>query len=99
MTPDQILAYVNTSNLGLVPGKRTDPDGWAFWLTPPTSGVNSNRIFRAVRSSPDATTKLKLAVTSRLSGEADLDFTGDEAALRDLIEKEIALYRAHYDKN
>ncbi|MCE7761079.1 hypothetical protein GQL56_00365 [Pseudomonas putida] len=93
VTPDQILAFVEREYSHLVAEPRRNPDGWAFFLGAPRRGVDSNRIFRAVQHS-GGPTKLKLAVTSRMSGEqVEIDFSGDEAALQVLIDRELERYR------
>ncbi|HDS1685858.1 MULTISPECIES: hypothetical protein [Pseudomonas] len=93
MTPEQIRAFIEREYSHLVAEPRHNPDGWAFFLGAPRRGADSNRIFRAVQHSGGGPTRLKLAVTSRLKGEpVEIDFTGSEAALKELIDRELQRY-------
>lgn len=94
MSPDQILQFISAEYPDLVAQMRHRPDGWAFFLGPPSVGPNSNRIFRALQGGPGSTTRLKLSVTCRHElKDEDILFEGDESALRLLVDSEIALYR------
>lgn len=97
MSPDDICQALKRwySNLDAEQRK----DGWSFYLSPSIrSGPRSNRIIRASRASPNAGTRLKLAVSSRLGDEVEIDFTGNESALRRYVEKEIQLFEKHFEK-
>jgi hypothetical protein len=96
MTPDQIRACLAQALPDLVSEPRSSPDGWSFSLGEAKGGPHANRIIRATRSSPDAKTQLKLAITSRLTEELEIDFTGDEKVLRKLVERELRLYHDHF---
>ncbi len=71
-------------------------DGLSFYLDPPQKGIRSNRIIRVSRSSPNAVTRLKLAVSSRLGDEVEIEFTGDESALRERVQQEMRLFEKHF---
>ncbi len=92
MTPDEIRDFLAMEYPDLIAEPRSNPDGWAFFAGPPRRGPGSNRILRAARSSRHATTRLKLAVSSRLGKEGVFDFTGDGEDLRELVAEELRLY-------
>lgn len=96
MSPDEIRRFL-LRLYPLVAERRTNPDGWAFYLAPPRKGATSNRIIRATRSSPAAATRLKLAVSSRHKArDEELEFEGDEVALRKLVDQELQLFERHF---
>lgn len=100
MTPDHIQQFVSVEFPSIVSETRQNPSGWAFFLGSPVRGIHSNRIFRALRNGPDSVTRLKLAVSCRHeSTDVEIDFVGDEIALRTLIENEIAVFRKHFLKS
>jgi hypothetical protein len=41
-------------------------------------------------------TRLKLAVTSRLTEDLEIAFSGDEAELRTLLDRELRLWHKHF---
>jgi hypothetical protein len=63
MTPDQIKQAIESSFPKIRSKPRRNPDGWAFYLGEIREGPHSTRIARAVRKTPVAATKFKLAVT------------------------------------
>jgi hypothetical protein len=95
MTPDQIKAFVERTYPTLTAEPRSAPDGWAFFEGPRRGGADPNRIFRATRSSASAPTKLKLAITSRMTEALELSFYGSEEELRSLIDRELRLWHRH----
>lgn len=98
MTPDKIYEFLAAEFPELVAESRSNPDGWAFYAGLKQRGPKSNRILRATRSSQQATTKLKLAVSSRDGQERELDFSGDEEQLRLLVEEELRLYERQSER-
>jgi len=99
MAPEDIRSCLSREYPELVVKARTNPDGWSFFLGPPKRGANSNRILRAVRQEGDGATWLKLPVSSRHElVEREIDFSGDEEMLRALVDRELELYRTHFDK-
>lgn len=99
MSPDEICAVIERSYAALTREARTSPNGWSFFYGPKRGSAQSNRILRATRSSPTAPTRLKLPVTSRLTEDLELTFQGDEDELGYLIDREIRLWRAHFEKS
>src|SRR5689334_22396735 len=96
MSPDAIRDFLAKEYPNLVAERRSNPDGWAFLLNEVRRGADASRILRATRSSAHATTMLKLAVSSRLGEERELEFTGDEEQLRRLVDEELRLYQQHF---
>jgi hypothetical protein len=92
VTPDAIREFLAREYPDLIAKPRSNPDGWSFFHREDRHGVNASRILRATRSSNYASTKLKLAVSSLLSGERILDFGGGEEQLRELVNEELRLY-------
>jgi len=77
VSPDEIHRALARHYPRLVAQRRKNPDGWAFYLDPPQKGAKSNRIIRVTRSSPNAVTCLKLAVSSRRRAkDTELEFAG-----------------------
>ena len=93
MTPNQIHALVIKRFPELTTEPRRSPDGWAYFLGTKRGGSSSNRIFRAVATSPHQPARLKRSVSSRLEGTKETDFTGSAAELEAIIREEITLYR------
>lgn len=92
MTPDQIHSFIQSHYPQLIADARNNPDGWSFFLGHPQRGPNSNRILRAVAHGAD--TQLKLAVSSRLSGQpVESTFAGTESELAELIDRELQRYQ------
>ena len=97
MSPNEIRQALARSYPGLVAARRTNPDGWAFYLGSPQKGAKSNRIVRATRSSPNAVTRLKWAVSSRhRAKKIEVEFDGDEVALRGRLDEELDLFEKHF---
>ena len=97
MSPDEIHRALARHYPSLVAQRRKNPSGWAFYLYPPQKGVKSNRIIRATRSSPDAETRVKLAVSSRRgTNDAEFAFAGDVTSLRKYVDKELHLFEKHF---
>jgi hypothetical protein len=95
VTPDEIRQALVRCYPGLVAVQRKD--GWAFYLSPLQKGPRPNRIIRAARSSPTAVTRLKLVVSARHGAtKAEIDFTGDESALRNHVDHELHLFDKHF---
>jgi hypothetical protein len=97
MSPDSVRELVSKFYPQLFAEPRSNPYGWSFFLGPKVGGSSSNRIFRVIANAPNHPSKLKLAVTSRLSSNAEFTFRGDEAELKALIDREIQLYEQHFD--
>jgi hypothetical protein len=94
MSPDEIHSFLSEHYPKLHAVRRHNPDGWSFFLGAPQTGSNSNRIIRATRSGQNATTRLKLAVTSRHKAtQQERGFSGDHAALRSLVDTELQLFK------
>jgi hypothetical protein len=98
MSPEEIHATVQEFYPALTAEARTSPDGWSFFQGPKCGSSRANRIFRATRSSGSAPTKLKLAITSRLTQELELSFRGTEEELRYLIDRELRLWHTRLEK-
>ena len=99
MSPDEIRSFLSRHYPQLHAERRQNPDGWAFFLGAPLRGSKSNRIVRATRSRPNAITRLKRSVSSRhKSKEVEQRFSGDTAALRNLVEAEIKLFKTFFAK-
>ncbi|WP_036164675.1 hypothetical protein [Noviluteimonas dokdonensis] len=96
MTPDAVHAFISRRYPQLTSERRTNPDGWSFFLGPATGGPASNRIFRVVANAPNLPSRLKLSVTSRLTSDFEMTFRGDEVELEALIERELQLFQAHF---
>jgi hypothetical protein len=78
----------------------TDESRWrSFFHGPKRGSTQANRIFRVTRSSPAAPTKLKLAITSRLTEDLDLSFGGNEEDPRYLIDRELRLWNTHFESS
>jgi hypothetical protein len=99
MSPDQIRVFVQQSYPVLTWEPRSSPTGWSFFHGPKRGSTQANRIFRVTRSSPAAPTKLKLAITSRLTEDLDLSFGGNEEDLRYLIDRELRLWNTHFESS
>jgi predicted HNH restriction endonuclease len=97
MTPDAIREFLAKEYPFLVAKPRTNPDGWSFFYREARRGADASRILRATRSNTKTTTKVKLAVSSRLDAERVLDFGGGEQELRDLVDEELRLYTLKQD--
>lgn len=106
MTPDEIRIFIEHEFKELTPAELPSGVGWSFFLGAPQRGPNSNRILRAKRLRPDGKTKLKLAVSARLSKPAEslapdmpsfeFDFVDGANNLKKHIENELKVYRAHF---
>jgi len=97
MSPDAIRKLVASHFPQLTEVQRKGPDGWAFFLGAKVGGPTPNRIFRALESQVAGASKLKLAVTSRMTSDFEFTFSGDEAELKSLVDREIELYRTHFE--
>src|SRR5689334_12709737 len=98
MNPDEIRILVERMYPALTYEPRSSPDGWSFFHGPKRGSSQANRILRATCSSPFGPTKLKLALTSRLTEELELSFRGDEEELRYLIDRELRLWHSHFNR-
>lgn len=97
MSPDEIRLFLSQSYPELVGRPRRNPDGWSFFLGEPQHGIRANRILRACRRNHRAATRLMLPISSRYHAQRiEIDFQGDEAALRKLVEEELQLFRGHF---
>ena len=86
MKPDEILKAIEAHFPNeLEARRRSNPDGWSFFAR-----ATGKRIIRAVASGPDAVTKLKLAVSSRMKQNDIIeDFRGGESELIQIVRAEI----------
>jgi hypothetical protein len=99
MSPDQIKTALAKRFPELKARARKNPNGWALFLGVPRGGVHTNRILRATRSRPTSETRLKLSVSSKISGkDVELVFAGSESELHALVAKELKLYQEHFAK-
>lgn len=95
MSPDEIRSFLARKFPELVSEKRNDPNGWAFFLGPAQREPSSNCIVRAVEHS-EGGTKFELSVSSRLEGtEKTVIFSGNEEALRQVVDAQLRIYRDH----
>jgi hypothetical protein len=98
MTPDSVHTFITRRYPQLSAERRSNPDGWSFFLGDKTGGPASNRIFRVVASAPHLPSRLKLSVTSRLTSDFEVTFRGDEAELATLVERELKLFQEHFSE-
>jgi hypothetical protein len=99
MTPDSVYAFITRRYPQLAAERRSNPDGWSFFLGQRTDGPASNRIFRVVAGSPHLPSRLKLSVTSRLTSDFEVTFRGDEAELAALVDRELQLFQEHFSES
>jgi hypothetical protein len=96
MTPDSVHAFISRRYPQLWAERRSNPDGWSFYLGEKTAGSASNRIVRVVASAPHLPSQLKLSVTSRLTSDLEVTFRGDELELATLVDRELLLFQDHF---
>lgn len=96
MTPDSIHKLINQCFPDLFSERRSNPDGWSYFLGPKQGGAKSNRIFRAVSSAASQHASLKLSVSARLYKTKAQIFNGTESQLVELVKNEISLYKEHF---
>lgn len=95
MSPDEIHDILVRKFPELVAEKCNTPNGWAFFLGPAQQEPSSNCIVRAMERSQGGT-QFELAVSSRLEGtEKTVVFSGNEDALRQVVEAQLRIYRDH----
>lgn len=95
MSPDDVKKVLLGAFPRLKAQRRSNPDGWSFYMDEVRSGVKSTRIARAVRASPSAPTELKLSVTARLRSEPHTFEAFDADEVLKLVEAEIELFARH----
>jgi hypothetical protein len=96
MTPEAIRELVARDFPELTEVRRESPNGWAFYLGAKVDGPKPNRIFRVLHSGV-GTSKVKLAVTSRITSDFEFTFCGDKAELKLLVLREMSLFKTHFE--
>lgn len=98
MTPDQIKALVEREYPHLIAERRSNPDGWAFYLNTVQQGSNPTRIARAVQRRPSSPVTFKPAISARLANNKrfEIPITGGASQIRELFDTELALWREHF---
>jgi hypothetical protein len=98
MNPEQVNRFVADHYPDLVAERRHRPDGWSFYYRTVQRGSNPSRIARVVQRRPGAPVMFKPAVSARLAREKKLEIQikGGAAQVRELLDKELALWQAHY---
>jgi hypothetical protein len=96
MTPEEIRTCLAAERCQLQASPLQTRDGYSFWLGVP---AHNNRIIRVSRGSAGSPTKLKLAVTDRLSDlkalqQVEFIFDGDTGDLFRYVDREIELYES-----
>ena len=97
MTPSMIHSILTEHYPELNFARRSNPDGWAYFLGPKRGGIKSNRILRAVADSQNQNALVKPAISCRLKSAKEFVFDGSEKELLDLVKSEIALYKEHFE--
>lgn len=96
MTPEEIRVCLAAERSQLHALPLQSREGYSFWFGIP---ANNNRIIRVSRDSAAGPTKLKLAVSDRLSDvqplqQVEFNFRGNTDELLKYIDLEIELYES-----
>lgn len=94
MTLEEIHACLAAERCQLHASRLQAVEGYSYWLGVPS---NNNRIIRVSRGSGAGLTKLKLAVSGRLTDlkavqQVEFNFDGNQDDLLRYVDREIALY-------